>query len=401
MRTKPAFKVGLVRITERSTPKCGRSYFELRYRDRSTGLEVRRRVSGLSRDEVREMADNLNRQNYEGKGYLAKRRSIPTVEEGFVESIALTHTRDETRRERARTARAFVQWLAAKYPAAKTWAELQPKMILAYKIELERRGLARDTVRLNLEPIRLAWRRMSEDYPNLIRPLARIEIKAARKSGVECLESGEAAALLDWMKINLPGLWPMAVLQATCGLRMLEACHAREQDVDFERGTVTVAATALHVPKTDRSHRTIPVCREALEALRSAAGSQKVRPATGELFVRPMGGCWNVEALSRAFRAALRRAAVEIGNPRLAAIPARKLRASFATTASRLGAPDRALKAYLGHSSGDVLGEHYRRIDQTDLKTVSDAMEDWRRLADESRIRKESGNIPTVGFVEG
>jgi type I restriction enzyme S subunit len=53
-----------------------------------------------------------------------------------------------------------------------------------------------------------------------------------------------------------------------------------------------------------------------------------------------------------------------------AMIPARKLRACFATAASQAGVSDRLLKACLGHTGGDMLGNHYRRIDTEELRAV-------------------------------
>ena len=70
---------------------------------------------------------------------------------------------------------------------------------------------------------------------------------------------------------------------------------------------------------------------------------------------------------------------------------------AFATLAGRLDVRDRILKAYLGHSSGDVLGGHYRRIGLDELRSVSDAMNGWRAV----NLRKHSGNIPVSGIAEG
>ena len=64
--------------------------------------------------------------------------------------------------------------------------------------------------------------------------------------------------------------------------------------------------------------------------------------------------------------------------------------------AGRLGVPDRLLKAYLGHSSGDMLGDHYRQIDPAELRTVSGLMEGWRAAQTKGDLRKESGNIPVA-----
>ena len=91
------------------------------------------------------------------------------------------------------------------------------------------------------------------------------------------------------------------------------------------------------------------------------------------------------------------RAAAALKNPRLACIPPRKLRAAFATAASKAGVPDRLLKAYMGHSSGDILGGHYRRIDIDELRLVSNRIETLLS----GIVRKESGNIPQERVANG
>jgi integrase len=75
--------------------------------------------------------------------------------------------------------------------------------------------------------------------------------------------------------------------------------------------------------------------------------------------------------------------------PRLAQVPARKLRAAFATMASRMGAQNRILKAYLGHAAGDILGDHYRRINMDELRQVSGLIK--------TRSWQKAGNIRKTG----
>ena len=67
-------------------------------------------------------------------------------------------------------------------------------------------------------------------------------------------------------------------------------------------------------------------------------------------------------------------------------IAAHKLRASFATIAGRLDIPRGLLKCYMGHSTGDVLGDHYQQVDLADLRAVPNAMEGWRDNA--NRVSK-------------
>src|SRR5262245_39783573 len=71
VKKKPTqFTEGIVSIREDKTPMRGKSYYELRYVDPATGLDVKRRISGLEIDEVKAVAKNLNIRAQIGKGHL-------------------------------------------------------------------------------------------------------------------------------------------------------------------------------------------------------------------------------------------------------------------------------------------------------------------------------------------
>lgn len=414
-----SFKVGIVTIREGLTPTTGREYYELRYTDPATGFEVRRRVSGLKREEVRKMANDLSDLAYHGKGYLKGLAKAPGIEEGMIEAITLANTRPETRQHRVMLAKWFAVWLAEQYPAVRTWDQLKPAMLQRYVVELERAGKAFDTVRLYTAPVKLAWRAMHDNYPELVRPLPRIKLKAQPQREIECLDAGELVALLDWLNAHSPDLWPMACLMGLAGLRTLEAAALRVQDVDLKHSLVTITKTEYHTPKTETSYRTIPVCGEVIDALRVALAEQKIRPATGELFVNERGNLWSKDALTQRWGRVLTHMAAKpevikrkgtgkrmtlnphgLGLARLGEIPARKLRAAFATLAGRLGAQDRILKAYIGHSSGDILGGHYRRIGMDELQSVSCMMNSWRATLGGGDVRKDSGILADSEIIE-
>lgn len=384
-------KIGIVSVKEFRTPKKGDRVWALRYVDPTTHLEVRRRVSE-SWTKVKEIADELTKLAHQGKGYLAARKAIPTIEEGITLALSLTRTLESVRRERARNGVKFLQWLAQNYPVVQRWDQLRQEHVQAYVNQLEQRGLAHDSVRLAIAPIKLAWRSMAENYPE-VRPLPRIRQAPQPMKDIQCLEPREVAMLLDWLRKHEPDLWAMASLQALCGLRMLEAASLRVQDVNLEVQTITITDTGHHKPKTRASWRTLPLCQEAIEALRLAMAQQKVKPSTGEIFVNQRGNLWVKNALTLRWRRVLREAALALECPRLKQVPARKLRAAFATMANRLEIPDRALKAYLGHSAGDVLGTHYCRIDASALRAASGRFARWRTLITPHDSRKHSGYI--------
>ncbi len=73
----------------------------------------------------------------------------------------------------------------------------------------------------------------------------------------------------------------------------------------------------------------------------------------------------------------------------------------FATIVGRLGASDRLVKAYMGHSAGDILGGHYRRIELNELRSISDLMKGWRNTEKAGAARKDSGNISQPQIANG
>jgi integrase len=280
----------------------------------------------------------------------------------------------------------------------------------------EERGLAFNTIRLRLQPVKMAWRFAMENWPDEVWPLPRNRLSVTAPREIDCLGPKEVAALLDWLRNREPDLWAMASLQVLAGLRVLEAAAIRRQDVDLARGTVRITDTGFHKPKTACSERIIPVCPEALKTLVEWMNGQKVVPATGELFWTRLGTRWTPNSLTHRWKrkpvdpkpsslkgiagVVLYRAAKETGVPRLADLQPHRLRASFATMASQLQVPDRLLKAYLGHAPGDVLGIlHYRRIDLAELRLVSSRMEGWRNLEDRCQEWQENNNSEISAFV--
>lgn len=391
-KAKSTFRVGIVTITQKSERS-----FMLRYRDPGTKLDVRRRLSGVEPRELRTIAMHISKQVLSDKGFLPGEDPVPGLEEGIAESLRLARMRDTTRSDLARRSRQFLAYMAEKFPAVRTWADFKPLHLQSFIKASEEQGLAFDSIRLRVVPIRQAWRHISENYPGLVPPVTRTKICAERRREIQCLEPGELEILLAWLREHAPELWTMGCLQGLAGLRGLEAASLRAQDVNLEEGTILIADTGEHVPKNRSSFRRIPVCAEIVEALRFAMAGQKIRPASGELFVNRRGGLWELNVLSHKWISVLRRATRDLGLPRIASIPPKKLRASFATMAGHLGIPDRPLKAYMGHVQADVLGTHYQRIDLEDLRAVSDAMNGWHGLVKKGEVGKKLANLDSLG----
>lgn len=380
-----SFKIGPIAIKP-----LGKDAWQVRYHDPASGRDVRRRLLGITLRDVQAVASNINRELLTRGGFLpGTKPMLPNIGNALAEAIRLRNTIPATQKERAGRAMQFVKWLAENHPTVKTWDQLRPAIVQSYVVALERNGKAFDSVRLALAPIKLAWRYMAENYSEMIKPLPKIKLTRPPKREIECLNAAEVAALLDWLKVNAADIYAMAALAALAGLRQLEAAALRACDVDLSAGTVSINGDGIHKPKTRDSYRVLSLCSEALDAARGAMQNQRIVPTGGELFVNSEGEPWKREALSVRWTRTLRKASQALGKPRLAQIPAKGLRRSFATMASRLGVSDRLLKAYLGHSAGDMLGGHYRRIDMAELRTVSGAMEGWRTAFSQGN----SGNI--------
>lgn len=395
MSTK-SFKIGTISIKP-----LGKEAWHIRYHDPASGRDVRRRLLGITLKEIHAVATNINHELLTRGGFLPGAKPVlPNIGDSLAEAIQLPNTIPATQKERAGRAVQFVRWLGKHHPSVKTWDQLRPAMVQSYVVALERRGLAYDSVRLALAPVKLTWRFMSENYPEIVRPLPKISLMRPLKREIQCLEADEVVALLDWLKVSAPELHAVGALAALAGLRQLEAAALRACDVDLASATVSINADGMHRPKTRDSYRVLPICSEVLEALKAAIQNQRIVPSGGELFVCSAGEPWRREALSIRWTRTLRKAADELEKPRLAQIPARGLRRSFATMASRMGVSDRLLKAYLGHSAGDILGGHHRRIDMAELGTVSGAMENWRTAFSQGHLGNILANSASSSGVE-
>lgn len=391
VKKKPAFVIGNVVVRRMG----GENSWMLRFRDPLSGQDVRRRIKGLDLGEIKEMAAHHARESFSEDGLLPGRKKRgPGIKEALAETLRLARMNARSKEDMTTRSAYFVKWLEKNHPAVKTWDQLRPAMLQGYIREMEDKGLAHDTIRLRTTTIRSAWRFAAENFPDAVHPLPKSVKQAPRPLRfLECLEPVEIDALLTWLWENAPGLAAMGTLQSLCGLRVCEAAFLRRSDIDLEAGTLAVCDTGAHKPKNQASHRTIPLPADAVSALlRLAALGQKVQLPSGELFLTRAGRLWNIEALSHRWLFALREAAVELKTPRLAEIPPKRLRSSFATMASRLGCSRDLIQKYMGHTSGTVLEGHYLKVGLADLRAVSDRMNAWRSLVSGGAVWQESGN---------
>lgn len=404
--------VGLVSLKSLGSSKWG-----LRFKDPSSGRDVRRTLKGIDETQARKVAHHINGEILSGRGFLpSRKKTCPTIREGISEAIRLSRQRPETKRDSANRGALFVRWLEERFPRVTQWSDLKPHMIKEYVRDMEGRGLAPFTVRNHLRPIKQAWKHVHENYPDEVKPLPSIRLAVAPRVKVDCLEPFELNTLLGWLKVNARDLYTMAILQSLMGLRTMEAASLKRQDVDLVKGTIHVCSNEHHTLKNPGSERTLPAPPEVIEALREWIEGSKVIRADGFLFENHHGHLWRIEPLShrwarkpveakdgkRAIKGGiLYRAAEELDMPRLVQVEPHRLRSCFATMAGKLGVSDRLVKRYMGHSVDDVLGTHYEKVGLADLGEVSRRMEDWRSLIEREADWQKSGSFAKPISVTG
>ncbi len=378
MMRKTVLRIGIVSV--RAMPD---SSFTLRYRDPETGSDVRRVLRGVRIDEAKVMAAHISQQAQVEWGYRPgrKRATGPSLRDALLETIRLSRQRESTRRGSVESANMFLKWAAQRFPHLEMFSEMKPFVLTEYARYMEGRGLAANSIRNRLAPVRAAWRWVATNYPEAGLPLLPTMKTGGRPMQRATMSAAHLHESLEWLRSRDPDLYAVGCLTALAGLRQTEAFHLRRQDIDFARGLVRVCDTEKHRLKTPCSERIIPVTQEVLEALQSCIARQRVIPVDGMLFPHAEG--WAAHTISTKWRRALRRAAEEAGIQEIGRFPCRRFRSVFATMAFRLGVHDSVLRAYLGHTPGDMLNAHYKVIGLGDLRTVPDAMTNWRTLCQE------------------
>jgi len=362
-------------------PARGKWMFYLRD---SEGRQLRRDLPATTKAQALEMAEKLNADHLTGKGYLPDVDcGGHSVGEAIVEAInGKTGTaNDATRKNYADRAEPFLQWLADRKLKARRWGDISTKIVRDYLndilAEKNERGesLCFDTIRMRLFVVKMTSRYMAESYPDRYVDVARpVSLKgvrrAARTREVErALDAPTLQTFLGFLRQRRPDLWGIACLESLAGLRMLEAAHVREQDVDFRAATVRVTDTPAHKVKTPQSNRTIPVCGRVLEALRTAIQAIRVRHPDGYVFLTRRGEPWGPDGIMHAMKKALRQCWQTSGVEVLRDFQPHHLRATFATLVRRQRADSRVLQSYLGQVPTDVLGKHYEAISVDQMRS--------------------------------
>ncbi len=141
----------------------------------------------------------------------------------------------------------------------------------------------------------------------------------------------------------------LTLLQATCGLRINEACSLTTDDVDLAADPVTVTVTES-VSKTHKG-RTVPVMDERVAERVRERAERAEQAGDGLLFPAPTepGSAWDASNRQKAVKSLYKELAVELDIPLLATVSSHVWRATLNTEWMLRGVPDVLRAAFFGH----------------------------------------------------
>ncbi|MBA3383270.1 MAG: tyrosine-type recombinase/integrase [Actinobacteria bacterium] len=237
-------------------------------------------------------------------------------------------------------------------------ASIRPQDVKAYAAHVAARGVARNTVRLAVAPVKALLATAHEEGLIRANPAAGLRLgRAVAKSPVK-----ETHALTEDEVVRVLGEVPerdrlLCEALAQTGLRISEALALTKADIDFGRRRLSVSRRLydgeLDAPKSKHGVRRVPLSPELARRLWLVLATKP-----GEAVVFP-----GVDrtGLYRVVRAAGERAGIEWP------VGLHTFRHSAASIMFRRGVPKEAIRRLLGHHSWDFTAGTYVHLDDDDL----------------------------------
>lgn len=225
----------------------------------------------------------------------------------------------------------------------------------AFAAALQRDGLSVSTVRSICRLLTACMRYAQEEGYLVKNPCRRLRIQGETTGNPRVLDKHERAQVLGTARqtADIPVL-----LAAYTGMRLGEICALKAEDVDWERGTITVRRTVQRVarlqggtsllvdaPKSLHSRRVLPVPAFILELMRAQCAR-----STGYLFANERPA--EPRTVQRRFAHMLHTLGIE-------GVHFHTLRHSFATRLMELGVNIKTISMLLGHSSAQTTLDFY------------------------------------------
>lgn len=298
----------------------------------------------------------------------------------MTEAIKLSGATPKGRRQYISYGASFRKWCRSKKISLARCSDLTEEIIRNFLKHLESEGQSHSTRLHKLGVIRMTCRRLARRGLIPYDPSGEIVVKRKAPAKVIFWPIPQVLAYLEWAKEHQPNMVSVIALSGLAGLRVYESAYLREQDINFEHGTVTVTEVpGFHTPKTLKSHRTIPVGKFILDQLRWAIDHRQGQDHQGFLSLSAMNAPWPISERDTVFGRAVARYIAAVSSDAPKNFRARNLRTSFITHAQiELGVNPLALRMYVGHSDGSMMDTHYTGWSEKFLRAeVAEKMEGW------------------------
>jgi len=239
----------------------------------------------------------------------------------------------------------------------------------AHYLAAHRKPLSETTLNRDCEAIRhlLYWAADEGFLP--ANPIARMRMPRARGRRRPVLSVADEMKLLAACSEHVA---PLVMAAVDTGLRRGELFNQRWEDVDFDRGVISVSRSKT----PEGEHRIVPMTARVTEMLKAK------RKLEGMVFTyekEPIG------SIKTAWKGALRRA----GIPRMRF---HDLRHSFNSRLADLGVIADVRRALMGHSSGGDVNSLYTHIELPTLREAIHRLETWH--AEKRKSLEEASSLP-------
>jgi integrase len=357
----------------------GRWTAQLSYED-ETGRPKRRTVYGRTQAEVRAKLREA-RQRIEG-GEPVKDAAVTLaswLDDWTDKALEASDRKQATKDLYAMMARAYVKPALGHIELGK----LRPSDVEALIVAKRTDGLSASTIRTMYTVLRAALEVAVRD--GLIRRNVAAAVKrpAVERTEAAYLSIAEAQKLLAVIKADR--LEALYRLMLATGLRRGEALALHWADVDLEggvlrvRGTLSRTSKGLQItePKTERSRRSVPLPRTAVETLKAHRSRQLAErlmagPAwqqTDLVFATEVGTALEPRNVLRRFDALAQRAG-------LVGVHLHTLRHSAASFLLAAGTHTKVVQEHLGHSSYSITADIYSHVAPAQAREAADRLDE-------------------------
>jgi integrase len=252
-------------------------------------------------------------------------------------------------------------------------AKLEPEQVQGMLARLSARGdLSPTTVRYAYSVLRIALGRAVKHGRVVRNVCTLIDPPAKARHELRPLSGAQARQLLTGIRGDR--LEALYVTALGTGLRQGELLGLRWQDVDLERGELTVRHTlergtrTLAAPKTERARRTLRLAQQVVAALVEHRSRQAIVPLSGLVFATDKGTPLDTRNVTRY----LQRHLARLGLPHQRF---HDLRHAFATLMIEAGEDLGAVSRILGHADFATTADIYAHLTPAMLDRAADRMD--------------------------